>query len=181
MSDTEKKEEVKPEETPKAEEENPEGDDSAAVDPNAVPTLPEVKVETKEEDEEVCMKLRAKLYRFVKDADGGAWKERGTGDVKLLKHKETGKCRLLMRQDKTLKICANHFLHPDMDLQPNSGSDKSWVWTAFGDLADDGLGLIESKNELLAIRFANVENATKFKEEFEKLQKENAALEKEEK
>lgn len=28
--------------------------------------------------------------------------------VKLLKHKENGKIRLLMRQEKTLKIRANH-------------------------------------------------------------------------
>lgn len=49
---------------------------------------------------------KAKLYRF--DKDGNQWKERGTGSVKLLKHKETSKVRLVMRQSKTLKICANH-------------------------------------------------------------------------
>lgn len=53
---------------------------------------------------EICRK--AKLYRF--DKDGNQWKERGAGTVKLLKHKETGKVRLVMRQSKTLKICANH-------------------------------------------------------------------------
>lgn len=52
----------------------------------------------------ICRK--AKLYRF--DKDGNQWKERGAGTVKLLKHKETGKVRLVMRQSKTLKICANH-------------------------------------------------------------------------
>lgn len=31
------------------------------------------------------------------------------GDVKFLKHKETGKIRVLMRREKTLKICANHY------------------------------------------------------------------------
>jgi len=49
---------------------------------------------------------KAKLYRF--DKEGNQWKERGTGTVKLLKHKETAKVRLVMRQAKTLKICANH-------------------------------------------------------------------------
>lgn len=29
--------------------------------------------------------------------------------MKLLKHKEKGTIRLLMRRDKTLKICANHY------------------------------------------------------------------------
>lgn len=49
---------------------------------------------------------KAKLYRF--DKEGNQWKERGVGTVKLLKHKKTGKVRLVMRQNKTLKICANH-------------------------------------------------------------------------
>ena len=54
------------------------------------------------------MNLRkSKLYRFDKEAN--QWKERGAGTVKLLKHKSTGKIRLVMRQSKTLKICANHF------------------------------------------------------------------------
>lgn len=50
---------------------------------------------------------RAKLFRY--DAEAKEWKERGTGDVRFLKHKESGKVRLLMRRDKTLKICANHY------------------------------------------------------------------------
>lgn len=52
------------------------------------------------------VRRKAKLYRF--DKDGNQWKERGVGSVKLLKHKESGKVRLVMRQSKTLKICANH-------------------------------------------------------------------------
>lgn len=51
--------------------------------------------------------MRAKLFKFVKDSN--EWKERGTGDVRLLKHKENGKTRLVMRRDKTLKVCANHY------------------------------------------------------------------------
>lgn len=54
----------------------------------------------------MCVSRKAKLYRF--DKDGNQWKERGAGTVKLLKHKESGKVRLVMRQSKTLKICANH-------------------------------------------------------------------------
>jgi Ran-binding protein 1 len=73
------------------------------------------KVETKtnEEAEEQTFKMRAKLFRFVRESS--EWKERGTGDVRLLKHKENGKTRLVMRRDKTLKVCANHygtFIHP---------------------------------------------------------------------
>jgi len=67
------------------------------------------KVETKtnEEAEEQLFKMRAKLFVFKKDSQ--EWKERGTGDVRLLKHKSNGKTRLVMRRDKTLKVCANHY------------------------------------------------------------------------
>ena len=71
-------------------------------------------VKTLEEDEDAIFKMyfkidisRSKLFRFDKDLK--EWKERGTGDCKLLKHKTTGKIRLLMRRDKTHKICANHY------------------------------------------------------------------------
>ena len=67
------------------------------------------KVETKtnEESEEQVFKMRAKLFKF--DRGSRDWKERGTGDVRLLKHRENGKTRLVMRRDKTLKVCANHY------------------------------------------------------------------------
>ncbi len=65
-----------------------------------------VEVKTNEEDEDVQFKIRAKLFRF--DKESKEWKERGTGDVRILKHKETKKVRLVMSRDKTLKVCANH-------------------------------------------------------------------------
>lgn len=66
-----------------------------------------VEVKTNEESEEQVFKMRAKLFRYV--AETREWKERGTGDVRLLKHKENGKTRLIMRRDQTLKVCANHY------------------------------------------------------------------------
>ena len=57
---------------------------------------------------------RAKLFKF--DRDSREWKERGTGDVKLLKHKESKKVRLVMRRDKTHKVCANHYSRTSQDL-----------------------------------------------------------------
>lgn len=66
-----------------------------------------VDTKTNEEAEEQTFKMRAKLFKF--DRESREWKERGTGDVRLLKHKENGKTRLVMRRDKTLKVCANHY------------------------------------------------------------------------
>jgi hypothetical protein len=54
-----------------------------------------------------CDLRRAKLFRF--DSEASEWKERGTGDVRILAHRETKKVRLVMRRDKTLKVCANHY------------------------------------------------------------------------
>ncbi|KAI8329242.1 RanBP1 domain-containing protein, partial [Chlamydoabsidia padenii] len=134
--------------------------------------LSEVEVKTLEEEEDALFKMRAKLFRYDKQLK--EWKERGTGDVKFLQHKETKKVRLLMRRDKTLKVCANHYVNNDMTLSPNVGSDRSWVWNVAADVSDGG----EAKPETLAIRFANSENANLFKEKFEEAQKINADLKK---
>eukprot|EP01098_Paradermamoeba_levis_P002826 TRINITY_DN1340_c0_g1_i1.p2 TRINITY_DN1340_c0_g1~~TRINITY_DN1340_c0_g1_i1.p2 ORF type:complete len:172 (-),score=57.46 TRINITY_DN1340_c0_g1_i1:24-539(-) len=127
--------------------------------------LSTVQTATNEENEEVLFKMRAKLFRFVHETK--EWKERGTGDVKFLKNKESNKIRLLMRREKTLKICANHHITTSLKLTENVGSDRSWVWTCPADFADE-----EAREEVFAIRFANSENAKSFKENFEKCQKE---------
>jgi len=132
------------------------------------------------------------LFRFDKPLK--EWKERGIGDVRFLQHKETKKVRLVMRRDKTHKVCANHYgklseeifmfdfdvkeielcflglygvinalltyymmlavsVTPEMQLSPNVGSDRSWVWSVAADVSDG-----EPKAETLAIRFANPES-----------------------
>jgi len=129
----------------------------------------QVESKTYEEDEDALFKMRAKLFRF--DTGNSEWKERGTGEVRLLAHKETKKVRLVMRRDKTLKVCANHSITNDMRLQPNIGSDRSWVWKVAADVSDG-----EPVAETLAIRFANADNANQFKAAFEDAQKTNASL-----
>ncbi|OWF44342.1 ran-specific GTPase-activating protein-like [Mizuhopecten yessoensis] len=133
--------------------------------------LDKVDIKSMEEDEDEVFKIRAKLFRFDNTVEPAEWKERGTGDVKLLKHKQTGLIRILMRRDKTLKICANHYLSPHMQLKPNCGSDRAWVWSTPCDYSDE-----EPRPELLAIRLANAENAQKFKASFEESQAINEKL-----
>lgn len=128
-----------------------------------VPLPDKVDVKTGEEEEEEMFCNRAKLYRF--DTETKEWKERGIGNVKILKHSTKGKVRLLMRREQVLKICANHYITADMLLKPNAGSDKSWVWNAI-DYAYE-----EPKNEQLAIRFKTVDEASLFKAKFEEAQK----------
>jgi len=144
----------------------PEGEE---IDPHFEPVIKlteQVEVKTYEEDEDILYKMRAKLFRF--DNGLNQWKERGTGDVKLLQHKETKKVRLVMRRDKTLKVCANHHISAEMRLQPNIGSDRSWVWKVAADYTED-----PPTAETLAIRFGSPEIANEFKRQFELTQKIN--------
>lgn len=154
---------------PKGEDENPENEEPDVDFAPVVHLTEKVDTKTNEELEEQVFKMRAKLFKF--DRESREWKERGTGDVRLLKHKENGKTRLVMRRDKTLKVCANHYVVPDMKLSPNVGSDRSWVWNAAADVSEG-----EPEAQTLAIRFANSENANAFKEAFIKAQQENEAL-----
>nr|BBG12268.1 Ran binding protein RanBP1-1b [Nicotiana benthamiana] len=145
-------------------EENPNAaadDEDTGAQVAPIVKLQEVAVSTGEENEDVLLDLKSKLYRF--DKEGNAWKERGAGTVKLLKHKETGKVRLVMRQSKTLKICANHLVLPTMTIQEHAGNEKSCVWYA-ADFADG-----ELKEETFCIRFASIENCKSFKEKVEEI------------
>ncbi|XP_035250343.1 E3 SUMO-protein ligase RanBP2 isoform X2 [Anguilla anguilla] len=128
-----------------------------------VPLPDKVDVKTGEEEEEEMFCNRAKLFRF--ETETKEWKERGIGSIKILRHRTSGKVRLLMRREQVLKICANHYITADMVLKPNAGSDKSWVWYAI-DYADE-----MPKPEQLAIRFKTADEAALFKAKFEEAQK----------
>ncbi|KAL3285049.1 hypothetical protein HHI36_019175 [Cryptolaemus montrouzieri] len=117
-----------------------------------IPLPNKVEVKTGEEDEEVLYCHRAKLFRFV----GGEWKERGIGDLKILKNKSSNKMRVLMRREQVLKICLNHALTSNVEYLPKD--DKTWLFSA----ADFSEG--EVSHDQFCIRFKNAEIAHEFKE-----------------
>jgi Ran-binding protein 1 len=94
-----------------------------------------------------------------------SWVERGIGDIRMLQHRSSGHIRVLMRQEKTMKVICNHQLDPRIELKPNIGNDRSWVWQAY-DFAN-GVELVET---MFACRFKDSDYANSFKEEFEKFQ-----------
>lgn len=157
--------------TEKTEESNEES--TATFEP--VVKLEEVEVRSGEEDEEVVFTFRAKLFIYgetLLDVGTGkkSWRERGIGEVRILRHKELQRLRLLMRQERTLKVIANHAIDPRIKLEPNAGSDRSWVWSAF-DFSDGEL--VET---VFALRFADSEIANNFKEKFTNAQDEMDSL-----
>lgn len=98
------------------------------------------------------------LHRYT----DGQWKERGVGEIKILKHTDSGQMRLLMRREQVLKICLNQRLSDDIDLKPMARSEgKAWVWHA------DDYSEGEIKHEQLAIRFKTKDIADQFKRAIE--------------
>jgi hypothetical protein len=100
----------------------------------------------------------------------GEWKERGVGDLKLSRHRETHLVRLLMRQDKTLKVRANHKVDPNAVLVAHAGSDKAWTFQA-NDYAEEKLA--ETK---FSVSFKDKEKAGEFKKAFLEAQENNKTV-----
>lgn len=136
--------------------------------PDFIPIVPlpaEVKVTTGEEDETVIFSSRAKLFRFVDKQ----WKERGIGEIKLLKHKITGKVRVLMRREQVHKICANHIISSNMEIKPMKNETKAYFWVAH-DYAEETVIL-----EKFCVRFKTADLGKEFYETFEKARMESVA------
>jgi len=146
---------------------------SAVYEP--VVSLPEVEVKTFEEEEEEVLKMRCKLYCFSeKMLDRGTgkkeWNNKGHGDVKILKHRETQRYRMLMRHEQTMKLIMNQVIDPRITMIPNAGNDRSWVWSAW----DFSSGELEEL--CLAAKFSTPEVAQEFRAVFDRAQAEMAAL-----
>lgn len=125
--------------------------------------LDDAQVTTGEENEDILFEAKSKSYRFT----DGEWKERGVGPLKLLQHKESKKIRLLHRRDKTLKICANFFVQPEVSVSEHQGSDKARVFTTMDCSDGDEAPIMVN----MCVKFGSVEKAELFQEEFEKAQK----------
>jgi hypothetical protein len=95
-------------------------------------------------------------------------KERGTGEMKILQHKTSKVCRILMRREQVLKLCANHQITSQMELKPHQGSENAYVWSAM-DFAEG-----EAKHETLCIRFKSAEVAKRFVQQFNEAKQGNA-------
>ncbi|KAM8703533.1 hypothetical protein ACLKA7_008195 [Drosophila subpalustris] len=116
-----------------------------------IPLPDKIDVKTGEEDEDLLYIQRAKLYRL---ADGGEWKERGLGNVKILRHKQTKNLRVVMRREQVLKICLNHVLNSSVAYKPKD--EKSWLFVVH-DFSEG-----ESVLERLALRFKSADIAQSF-------------------
>ena len=121
-------------------------------------------LKTGEEGYVDLFKNRAKLFRF--DFDAKQWKERGVGDMRLSYNPDTSYCRVIMRRDTVLKLCANHPVMPDIELKPHGMSSTSWLWVSGADYSEG-----EPQMQQFAVRFKSKEIADEFMSVFQKCQK----------
>ena len=122
--------------------------------------LEKVATETGEESEIVVFCDRAKLYRY--DAEERRWKERGVGDLKILKNTQNQSVRIIMRRDQVKKVCLNHSILPGMSLEFMGSRKNTLIWFTHADYSDE-----EVKAEKFAARFKSELVVTKFKECFD--------------
>lgn len=145
------------------------GDEDAGVQDNDVYVEPivqlaSVNTTSGEEEEDCYFNQRCKLYRFD-SANTKKWKERGVGEMKLLRHRGNGKARLVMRRDQVRKLCANHYLVVQMTLEPFKTNDLTVTWMAFNDVSEGS----QPDDALLAAKFKNQTILAEFKEKFDLL------------
>ena len=99
--------------------------------------LEAVAVVTGEETMDLKFKKRARLYRWHDEQ----WKERGTGECKLLHEKTSDRVIFILRQDSTKKVVCNFVIAADplCQLAIHAGSDRAFLWAAV-DCSDDEVG-----------------------------------------
>ena len=146
--------------SPQSEQATPDASFESSFEFTPLVTLPELSdIKSGEEDEEELFSEHAKLYRFADKQ----WKDRGRGHIKILRHKMTGKIRLLMRREKILKICCNHYVTHDTKLMSYGSGNQSWMWFTPCDFADE-----YPQAEKFLVKFKIPETATGFKEALQK-------------
>lgn len=119
----------------------------------------QVVIQTGEEQEEVIFEARAKLYRYL--ASEG-WKERGLGQLKLLRSPTTTKVRVVMRREQVLKVCCNHYITKEMKLEPQGSTDiPVWIWWCV-DVSEE----LEGAKETFSVRFKTAEDSQAFHDAF---------------
>jgi hypothetical protein len=86
------------------------------------------------EDGYQCLfKQKIKLYRF-RDQE---WKSRGGFCfLRVQRHVETRKIRVLVREESNMKIRANFWIQEDAKLKPHGDKGTSYSWHAYDSSED---------------------------------------------
>jgi len=110
-----------------------------------------------EEGEETLHEVRAKALKFITDKSEegddkpkakSPWKTEGLGQLRLLKNKETGAVRLLLRAEPRGNVAMNRLVLPDLEYK----ADRKYLKITTSNDKGDGLEtwMIQVKTEELS-------------------------------
>lgn len=113
--------------------------------------------------EELLFKMRTKLFQFQKEQN--EWTEFGPGTLVLILDLVLNKVSLKIKCDKK-DFQLSQLIDESMSLATNVGCERSWIWSTY-----EYKKTMETV--LYAVRFQNIENTFKFKEDFTSAQRHN--------
>lgn len=140
------------------------GDVSKDAEKATTHTFKEEKVETGEEDEEELFRGRSKLYSLDESEEKAKWRERGIGALKLKQNTKSGRCRLLMRVEATLRVALNTPMFDRMAI--DKASERSFRFQGF-----DVDGDKEKARICFLVRFSDKKVVQEFSDAIDKWKK----------
>lgn len=116
-------------------------------------------IQSGEENEETKFTIRAKLMEFDASNSTNPYVNKGLGELKVLRNKETSKSRIIIRADGSLRVLLNTLLSKDISYSSMgngslvripvfSGENKIETYVVKVKTADDGKELLETIDEL---------------------------------
>ncbi|BFU18848.1 glutamic acid-rich protein precursor, putative [Entamoeba histolytica HM-1:IMSS] len=158
LTQNENHEITKEEEKRKLLEEDPE----AEADIYFKPIIELKEVEQKEMEEEIVFKERGICVRY--DTVNEEFKERGRGEIEILKHPTTKLSRVILIRDQIFKLACDHYILPYIKIKEFPNNRRAIIYSVYEDYAQD-----EGKN---TITFGMCFNTEEIKERFIKTFKE---------
>lgn len=131
------------------------------------------KAPVEEDKSETLFKARSKIY--IWDKESKEWKERGLGNISVVKEEKTGKIKIVHVQEQTFKLRAFFYVYGEkMCLLKKMETVKNAFCFTCIDYSDD---VTKPAIRQFGIRFNKEEEFNKFQEVVEESRKQNNLLE----
>ena len=120
-----------------------------------------------DEDEELLFTCRAKYLRLVpkEGGDGKEWKSFSSGPLKLFRNKETGKCKILMRDEAVGQVRLNASVQKGTKIMKGEVSKKGVGTVTFATVLEADVGpenlMLKTKKEFHDRLFSTLEEMAK--------------------
>lgn len=121
----------------------------------------------------MLFKARTKIY--IWDSENKEWKERGLGNISIIKNEDDKKIRAVHCQEQTFKLRAFFYIFGEnlCNLTKMESAKNAYLFSCIDYSSDDNKPVLRR----FGIRFNNEDDFKKFKEVFEESKKHNDSLE----